>query len=284
MMSLIMEFARRDLRIRAALLTGSRADAEARRDLFQDYDVLYFVSDLSSFMDDQSWMSQFGELLLMQIPETQTLIASDTDFPGVHFLMLFQDGRRIDFAMYPVTARERWQPESLTRVLLDKDGQFGPLPPPSTRDYWPVPPTPQQFADACNEFWWVSTYVAKGLWRDEVLYARFTLEHPVRAMLDCMVRWCIGVRTDFSQSPGKHGKYFKHYLLAHEWELYEKTLPVASRDEIWASLFAMGALFREIGQEVAEHFHFDYPLADDERVSAYLCRVHELPPDATSFG
>ena len=48
----------------------------------------------------------------------------------------------------------------------------------------------------------------------------------------------------------------------------------------WDALFTMGDLFRRIVIPVAEHFGFDYPLGDDERVSAHLRHVRDLPRDA----
>ena len=62
--------------------------------------------------------------------------------------------------------------DSLSVLLLDKDGIIEPFPPPSEADYLPAPPTAEGFADCCNEFWWVCPYVAKGLWREEIVYAK----------------------------------------------------------------------------------------------------------------
>ena len=42
----------------------------------------------------------------------------------------------------------------------------------------------------------------------------------------------------------------------------------------------MAELFRKLAIPVADHFGFDYPYGDDERVSAHLHHVHELPRDA----
>jgi aminoglycoside 6-adenylyltransferase len=42
-------------------------------------------------------------------------------------------------------------------------------------------------------------------------------------------------------------------------------------------------LFRTIATGMAEHFGFDYPHGDDERVSAHLKHVQSLPRDATEI-
>ncbi len=70
-------------------------------------------------------------------------------------------------------------------------------------DYLPQPPTSKAFDDCCNEFWWVCPYVAKGLWRGEMTYAKHALEQFVREQLDKMLTWHIGIKTQFWRNPGK---------------------------------------------------------------------------------
>ncbi|ASK63768.1 hypothetical protein CFK37_17190 [Virgibacillus phasianinus] len=62
------------------------------------------------------------------------------------------------------------------------------------------------------KFWWVSTYVAKALWREEQSYAKFAMEVPVRNMLLRMLEWYVGTNTDFAVSVGKSGKLLNQYL------------------------------------------------------------------------
>ena len=80
-----------------------------------------------------------------------------------------------------------------------------PVPPASDRDYLPKPPSARAFFDCCNEFWWVSPYVAKGLWRRELPYAKYTHEVYVRDQITKMLTWYIGTKTGFSVNPGKCG-------------------------------------------------------------------------------
>jgi aminoglycoside 6-adenylyltransferase len=168
----------------------------------------------------------------------------------------------------------------LSVLLLDKDGVIGPLPPPSERSYLPQPPTAKAFADCCNEFWWVSPYVAKGLWRRELPYARAMLEVYVREQLTKMLRWQIGIQTQFAINPGKEGKYFERYLAPEQWQMLLRTCSDGDYGHTWDALEAMGALFRQAALFVAARSGFEYPAGDDERVSAFLRRIRALPPDA----
>ena len=56
------------------------------------------------------------------------------------------------------------------RVLKDEKGLFEAYQPNAKR-YWTAPPSEEEFAASCNEFWWVSIYVVKGICRKQLIYA-----------------------------------------------------------------------------------------------------------------
>jgi aminoglycoside 6-adenylyltransferase len=51
------------------MLNGSRVNPNALRDIFQDFDIAYFVTDLDSFTRDHTWIERFGEIMILQMPE-----------------------------------------------------------------------------------------------------------------------------------------------------------------------------------------------------------------------
>ena len=51
------------MRVRAMLLTSSRADPKAHLDLFSDYDVILVVTDIHPFFEDRTWLQDFGQVL-----------------------------------------------------------------------------------------------------------------------------------------------------------------------------------------------------------------------------
>jgi aminoglycoside 6-adenylyltransferase len=271
MLDLIIGTARDDDRIRAVIMNGSRANPNAPRDRFQDFDIVYAVTDVAPFWHNLAWIDRFGERMILQLPEDMQDPPPSRD-GGFAYLMQFMDGNRIDLGIYPIDIARVRALDSLSILLLDKDGCIGPLPPPSECDYLPRPPTAKAFADCCNEFWWVCPYVAKGLWRGEFLHARYMLDEAVRAELMQMLTWYIGVQTDFAANPGKYGKYFQRYLTPAQWALLLQTFAGGSDAQTWDALAAMGRLFREVARQVAAHFGFDYPMGDDERVSGYVGR------------
>jgi aminoglycoside 6-adenylyltransferase len=281
MLDLILETARCDERIRAVIMNGSRANPNARRDPFQDFDIVYIVTDVDPFRHNLDWIRRFGELMILQMPEEM----GDHPPSGEGFftyLMQFQDGNRIDLGIFTLS---QWRQhggdkDSLSLLLLDKDGVIEPFPPASDVDYLPTPPTAGQFANCCNEFWWVTPYAAKGLWRQEILYAKQMLDGYGREQLMKMLRWHIGSRTGFRVSPGKMGKYFQKYLEPELWEMLLKTFSDADYGNTWNALCTMCNLFRKVAVPLAEQLGFEYPFDDDRRVTAHLEYVKALPQDA----
>jgi aminoglycoside 6-adenylyltransferase len=282
MMALIVHTAQDDDRIRAVMLNGSRVNPRASRDIFQDFDVIYFVTELGSFKNDHRWLERFGELMILQMPEA---MGDPPPLNDGHFayLMQFTDGNRIDLTLFPVARLADFRPESLSVLLLDKDQLFEALPPPSEHDHLPQPPTANAFADCCNEFWWVAPYVAKGLWRDEIVYAKYLLDHTLREQLMKMLTWQVGIATQFTAGPGKFGRHLQRYLAPERWARLVRTYSDAGSEQTWEALHTMCALFRTVALEVAEHFRFEYPEREDELVRAHLKHVQALPRDATDI-
>jgi aminoglycoside 6-adenylyltransferase len=184
--------------------------------------------------------------------------------------MQFMDGNRIDLTLVTREFFANSERDSLSVLLLDKEGILPTFPPPDERDYLPRPPSALDFFNCCNEFWWVCPYVAKGLWRNEILYAKHMHDEVVREQLMKMLTWYIGVKTNFKINPGKNGKYFKQYLEPDLWESLQRTYANADYEATWEALFTMCALFRKIALPVASHFQYDYPEQEDQRVTTYL--------------
>lgn len=279
MLQLILQFAQESEHIRAVIMNGSRVNPNVPKDVFQDYDIVYVVTSLQSFINDRSWIKRFGELIIMQTPDEMSPEASEP-FHKFVFLMQFTDGNRIDLTYFAADQMAALGRDSLSVLLLDKDGIIAPFAEPSNRDYLPEPPTSTEFAHCCNEFWWVSTYIAKGLWRRELAYAKYMFDRPVRDMLIKMLQWHIGVKTDFAVDSGKCGKYFETYLEPDQWAAFVRTYPDGEYGNMWNGLFVMCELFRETALEVAHHFGYRYAVEEDERVTAHLAHVRELPPYA----
>lgn len=283
MFDLILGVAREDERIRAVYMNGSRTNPNVPKDMFQDYDIVYVVTETAFFINDEKWINVFGDLLIKQEPDkNDKQLGQDVDLDRSYtWLMLFTDGNRIDLHIETKAAMlEGYTNDKLTIPLLDKDNCLPEIPPPTDRDYHVKPPTEPEYLSSCNEFWWCLQNVAKGIWRDELPYAKLMFEHTSKAMLDRVVSWWIGMKHNYQISPGKMGKYFKNHLPETYWEMYKKTYSDSNYDNMWDSIFVTCELFRILAKELAEHFSFTYQEDEDINMTMYLKKVRELPRDA----
>ena len=104
MLDLIISTARTDTRVLAAYLKGSRANPNAPKDIYRDFDVMYVVTETCSFIRDTSWMNAFGRVALMQEQGSdfgygeRFGIRSKYD-ESYSWLLLFDDGNRIDIGV-----------------------------------------------------------------------------------------------------------------------------------------------------------------------------------------
>ena len=280
---LILSLAERDENIRAVVLNGSRANPNIQKDLFQDFDIAFYVRDKQSMIRNRQWIDYFGERMILQLPDemgSMPFLEKDC----YSYLMQFLDGTRIDLRICSLEILdESIAGDSLTVVLLDKDVRIKVLPTASDRDYRPTKPTEKMYGDCCNEFWWLNPYVAKGLWRGELIYAKYFLDCQMRGELMKMVDWYFGIKTGFTRSMGKQGKFLQDVLDKSDWRLFESTYADAEFEHIWEALFGMGELFRRLAHPVAQHFGFRYPVEDDQKVTVFLHQVRALPADACSF-
>lgn len=271
MFDLILGVAKEDGRIRAVLMTGSRANQECPRDIYQDYDIVYFVEDVSPFFNNTAWIEEkFGKPAVMQMPETNEHPLLPPDGDG-HFtyLMLFEDGNRIDLSVDNKPYIDDGEPAV---ILLDKDGLLPDIK--VNPAYFHITkPTAGSYRDACNEFWWCLNNVAKGIARDELPYVMEMYNQYVRDMLNQMVEWYIGIHNDFQVSAGKMGKYFKRYLPENLYEMYKETYSDSDYRSIWQAVFTACELFRQLAVEVADFFGYAYNRQEDENMMRYMEQV-----------
>lgn len=273
MYALILNVAKNDPRIRGVILNGSRANPNAPKDSFQDFDIVYLVKELDPFIHDQNWIDLFGPRLMLQIPETMRYPTGNGRF---NWLMLFQDGNRLDLSLAPLDQADQVVSDSQSIVLLDKDGFWPSVSPASDQDYWVTPPDALFYASCCNNFWWCLQNVAKGILRDELPYAMMMFHTVVRQELHDMLSWYIGAQQGFQVSSGKMGKYFKRFLPKDMYEAYANTYSDSCPAHIWQAVFAACDLFRQAAVAVAKHFDFSYSTLDDLNMTNYLKAMASL--------
>ena len=258
MFDLILQTAK-SLKVEAVALSGSRTDTKASKDEFQDYDVVYVVDDLDNLMRDLSWLDQFGKRIIEQE------VALDHRRLN---LMLFEDGNRIDLTLCPKEYIKEWvDSEAGFTVLEDPEHLFEPYSQNLER-YWMSPASETDFKNSCNEFWWVSTYVVKGICRSQVIYAIDHLYGICQQELLKILAWLVASDRG-AVDIGKNYKYLFHYLPAEKEKQFSNLLDFSSLDKITQSLFATMQLFHQEAQSLAQKMGFDYDKEVAEKMIEY---------------
>lgn len=139
MFHIIINTAKSDERILAAYLKGSRANPNVPRDIYQDYDIMYVVTETESFRRDLSWIDTFEKVILKQEQNDDFGYGERFGLRSCYdntysWLLLFEDGNRIDIGVETVeTMQNGTNRNKLFLPLLDKAGYLPKLPPSDRR-------------------------------------------------------------------------------------------------------------------------------------------------------
>ena len=258
MIDLIFQTAK-SLKVNAVAMSGSRTNPNAPRDEFQDYDVVYIVGDLDGLLADLTWLERFGKRMIEQhnVLDHRYL-----------YLMLFEDGNRIDLTLCPKDHIQEWvDSEADYTVLKDEKGLFESYTT-SPQRYWISPASQTDFEKACNEFWWVSAYVVKGICRKQLLYATDHLYGICHQELLKVLAWQVASDKG-TVDIGKNYKYLFNYLSAEKEKEFSNLLDFSCSDKVTQSLFATTQLFHREAQILAQKMGFAYDKEVAEKMMRY---------------
>jgi len=247
------------LQVDAVAMSGSRTNPKAPKDEFQDYDVVYIMEDLDGLIADLAWLDQFGKRII----EQEVTLGHRR-----LYLMLFEDGNRIDLTLCTKDHINEWvDSEADFTVLNDLQGLFVPYAPTPKR-YWTAPASATDFDKSCNEFWWVSAYVVKGICRKQIIYATDHLYGICQQELLKILAWQIASDRG-AVDIGKNYKYLFNYLPIEKEKEFSALLDFSSLDKITQSLLATMEFFHQEAQYLAQKLGFKYEKEVAERMIEY---------------
>jgi aminoglycoside 6-adenylyltransferase len=278
----LLAWAREQPAINAVVLTSSRARGDETVDELSDYDVILAVRDAPAFAADGSWVAGYGAPLIGW-GDDHEVFGRATYFRGV----VYEDGVKIDYTIWPEELLERVGeasalPDDLDvgyRVLLDKSGGTAGWQEPTYGAHIPEPPNEAEFQALFEEFWWSTTYVAKGLRRGEVFFTKFALDHDAKFhALRRVLEWRIELDHGWSLRPGAYGRGLERLLPNELWAKLSSTYVGTGVEENWDALFRTIELFRRAAREVAEALGYEYPQGIDDRIAAQLRAARRSAP------
>ncbi|MFS9275172.1 aminoglycoside 6-adenylyltransferase [Streptococcus mitis] len=247
------------LQVKAVAMSGSRTNPKAPKDEFQDYDVVYVVDDLDNLTSNLSWLDHFGKRII----EQEVRLGHRR-----LFLMLFEDGNRIDLTLCPKEHIQEWvDSEAVFTVLEDSEHLFEPYSQNLER-YWTSPASQTDFEKTCNEFWWVSSYVVKGICRKQLIYATDHLYGICQQELLKVLSWQVASEKG-AVDIGKNYKYLFNYFPTEKEKEFSNLLDFSNIEKITQSLFATMQLFHQEAQFFAHKMGFYYDKEVAEKMIQY---------------
>jgi len=264
--------------VRAAILTSSLAIPNALVDVFSDYDVILVLSDVHPFYEDRTWLENFGPVLVVY----RDPLEPQDGFLKSGYVSQYENGLKIDFTLWPVEILKKITADAHLpaefdagyRVLLDKDHMTDELKPPTFRAYIPIPPAEAEYQEAIEVFFLEATYVAKYLWREDMMAAKFIMDNFMKQEhLRPMLEWHLEINHQWGVKPGPYGRRLKKWLRSDLWTELENTYTGAGLEENWEAMFKTIALMRKTATEVGDCLGFAYPHDIDRRTVAYLLKV-----------
>ena len=284
----LTQWAERQRLVRAMLLTSSRAIPNVPGDVFSDYDVILAVLDVHPFYEDRTWLEDFGSVLALYRDPLEPYYGCLKS----GYVTQYENGLKIDFTLWPVeilrrVAADPHLPPEFDAgylVLLDKDHLTSELKPPTYTAYIPTPPTETEYQTAVEVFFLEATYVAKFLWRDDLMAAKHVLDHFMKQEhLRPMLEWRLEIDHQWSVKPGLYGQRLKKWLRPDLWTELESTYTGAGLEANWEAMFRTIALFRKVATQVGDRLGYSYPHDLDRRTVAYLQKVKNLDRGAEDF-
>ena len=247
------------LQVEAVAISGSRTNPKTLKDEFQDYDVVYLVENFEELISDLSWIDQFGKRIIEQ------------EITLGHrrlYLMLFENGNRIDLTLCPKEHIKEWvESEADYTVLKDEKGLFESYTT-SPQHYWKNPASETDFKNSCNEFWWVSAYVVKGICRHQVIYATDHLYGICQQELLKVLAWQVASDRG-TVDVGKNYKYLFNYLPTEKEKEFSDLLDFSSIEKLTQSLYVTMKLFHQEAQYLAQKMGYNYDKEVAERMIQY---------------
>ncbi len=272
--------------IRAMLITSTRAIPGASTDILSDYDVILVVEDIHPWVEDHAWLEDFGEVLVGYWDPIHPDRFFGIDVCGN--VIQYADGLKIDFTLWPVKmlqqiVRSPALPKELEagyKILVDKDHFTEGLLLPTGRGYIPGPPSIAEYQTLINDFLSDAPYVAKCLWRDELMPAKWCLDYDMKHIyLRQVLEWLVELDQNWSLPVGALGKGLKKRLPPEIWTDLEKTYTGANISENWKALLRTLKLFRMVAKTVGTTLGYQYPEELHQRVTQYVNRIRHMSPD-----
>ncbi|MBA0047218.1 aminoglycoside 6-adenylyltransferase [Mycobacterium sp. NPDC050853] len=167
--------------VRAVLVTGSAATGDAHP--LSDRDIELYASDPDELVEDDSWWSSLGEVLVVERLEDEDL--------GYPTRLIYYAGGKLDFTLIPFEDLAAAEHDRPFQVLLDKDGCAPD--PASVSAGESGPPAEEEFEECVHWGYAAALMCAKAIVRNELWSAKLR-DQDLKEELLRIIEWDHRVR------------------------------------------------------------------------------------------
>jgi aminoglycoside 6-adenylyltransferase len=274
MLSAIVDWGATEERIRAMILTGSRAGKEPIDEL-SDYDIALFVTDAQPYTVDDRWMSSIDDVWIC--------VHASAEYKNEVYptrLVIFRGGIKVDFSFLSVEALKDIAgqdelPEAYDlgyKELLDKTGLCEMMPAPSFKAYRGGRPTRREFSHCVNEFWFEAYHIPKYLKRGDLWPVKFRA-WAAKSQLIRMIEWHERARHNWDYRTHPLGKQMESWVAPETWRSLHQCFGHFDAEDSWDAMFETFKLFGRVARETAKLLAYAYPEEVEKRVVTFAERL-----------
>ncbi len=280
--------------IRAALLVGSQARIDRPADEWSDLDVIVITTRPEYYVAETDWVTNVGVPWLTFIEKTGTGDERERR-------VLFAGGLDVDFALIPSRKAQqllllqrlqrrfppllRLLPQGMARqfrqgladfadlarrgvrVLLDKDGMAAHLALVTTETVPLRPPTPKEFLEVSNDFWYHAVWTVKKLRRGELWVAKSCGDVYMKHLLLRMIEWHARADNGWDYDTWHGGRFLEQWADPRAMPGLRQAFAHYDENDVGRALLATMDLFRWLATETARQLGYPYPAEAEEQVT-----------------
>ena len=96
-----------------------------------------------------------------------------------------------------------------------------------------------------------------------------------------MIKWKVGIETNFKVSIGKSNKFLKEYIDKELWDKLMSTFNMSDYNSSWTALFiTLWVIWRRLLISVSKQLGYEYNYDEAQRSFNFIKHIKELPDDA----
>jgi aminoglycoside 6-adenylyltransferase len=240
-------------------------------DQYSDLDLVMIVEDPGYYLTSQDWIREIGS--------SWVSFCENTSVGGsIERRVLFEDALDVDIVLFSEKeiggAVERSDVQGILnrgyRVLVDKIGLTGKLPPVSVSGKMAAPPSESEFLNLINDFWYHTVWSAKKLLRGELWAAKSCVDSYMKRMLLTMIEWHARAVKGWDYDTWHDGRFLDSWADPGVKQGLSNAFAHYNKSDVARALEATMNLFRTLAAETAGVMGYAYPSESDCRCTEWV--------------